>query len=132
MAEAPYATQRWKRLRRTKLQQQPLCEQCERDGRLKPATVVDHIIPVRLGGDPFPPLDRLASLCASCHGAKTARGAEAGAVRTTKPRRGCDAEGRPLDHNHPWAKEKSLRADGLDTAARHDLSISFGFGVGDG
>ena len=35
---------------------------------------------------------------------KTARGPEAGAVHTPKPRRGYNADGTPLDPAHPWAK----------------------------
>lgn len=27
---------------------------------------------------------------------------EAGAIKTTKPRKGCDVDGNPLDLNHPW------------------------------
>jgi 5-methylcytosine-specific restriction protein A len=30
------------------------------------------------------------------------RGREAGAVRSSKPRRGCDEHGNPLDAAHPW------------------------------
>jgi len=62
------------------------------------------------GGDPFPNHDGLASLCASCHGAKTSRGDEAGAIRSSKPRKGCGVDGSPLDSSHPW-HEKSLSAD---------------------
>ena len=55
-----YGSARWLALRRAWLREHPLCE-C---GRL--ATVVDHVVPIKEGGDP---LDRgnLRSLCASCH-----------------------------------------------------------------
>lgn len=38
--------QRQRRLQRTK----HLCEDCETEGRYVPATIVDHIIPLALGG----------------------------------------------------------------------------------
>ncbi len=72
MAVYPYTTQRWQRLRRQKLQRHPLCEACLRVGRIEPAAAVDHRTPISAGGDPFPPLDGLASLCISCHSSKTA------------------------------------------------------------
>lgn len=104
MAGWPYSTQRWKRLRLSKLTEQPLCEHCNAGGLLVFASVVDHIRPVKHGGDPFPALDGLTSLCPSCHSAKTARGIEAGAVRTDREakRKGVAADGSPLDAAHPW------------------------------
>lgn len=84
-------------------------------GRLRAANTVDHVVPISEGGPPYPDHDGLASYCPSCHSAKTARGTEAGAAATSKPRRGCDQNGMPLDPSHPWAE--SLRADALDTAA---------------
>lgn len=112
MADWPYNTARWQRLRMRHLQLSPLCIACEAMGRLVPANTVDHVTPISEGGDAFPDHSGLASYCPSCHGAKTARGSEAGAVRSTKPRKGCDADGNPLDPSHPW-HGKSLRADGL-------------------
>jgi 5-methylcytosine-specific restriction protein A len=98
-----YSSARWRRLRRQKLAASPLCEACRAEtGRVVVATVVDHRKPVRLGGDPFPPLSGLRSLCWPCHSAKTARGPEAGAVRTSKPRKGCNPDGSPIDPAHPW------------------------------
>ncbi|WP_199556241.1 HNH endonuclease [Sandaracinobacteroides hominis] len=102
MADAIYSTARWRRLRRAKLVEFPLCQDCEAAGRLKPAEAVDHVIPVRLGGEAFPALSGLRSLCNRCHSRKTARGPEAGAVWTDKPIKGCDASGRPTDPEHPW------------------------------
>lgn len=98
-----YTSARWRRLRAQKLAASPLCEACRAEtGRVVAATVVDHRKPVRLGGDPFPPLSGLRSLCWPCHSAKTARGPEAGAASTTKPRKGCNPDGSPLDPAHPW------------------------------
>ena len=108
MAEWPYNTARWQRLRKAHLAIEPLCRGCT--PRLTMANTVDHVTPISEGGPAFPGHDGLASYCPPCHSAKTARGAEAGAIRTTKPRKGCDAKGNPLDPDHPWA-EKSLGAD---------------------
>jgi 5-methylcytosine-specific restriction protein A len=68
------------------------------------ANHVDHRLAISEGGDPFPSIGTgLASYCAPCHSAKTARSSEAGAVKTDRPRKGCDANGMPLDPSHPWA-----------------------------
>ncbi|WP_420910626.1 HNH endonuclease signature motif containing protein [Qipengyuania spongiae] len=106
MADPIYNTAAWKRLRKVKLSATPLCQACPPDS-LTPASHVDHVHAISDGGPAYPGLDGLRSLCLSCHSAKTARGPEAGAIRSNKPRRGCDAEGNPLDDAHPW---KSLRA----------------------
>lgn len=103
----PYNTANWKRLRRAHLSMFPMCEDCKAMGRLTPANTVDHREPISAGGHPFPGHDGLASYCSSCHGAKTARGVEAGAARTRKPRRGCGTDGSPLDNNHEWNKHDS-------------------------
>jgi 5-methylcytosine-specific restriction protein A len=87
-----------------------MCIDCLAAGRLTKANTVDHALAISEGGHPFPGHDGLNSYCAPCHGAKTARGAEAGAIRSTKPRRGCDINGTPFDPDHHW--NKSLRADG--------------------
>ena len=113
MAEWPYSTARWQRLRKVKLSASPLCEDCQPIGRLVKASHVDHVHAISDGGPPFPGLHGLRALCQPCHSAKTARGPEAGAVRSSKPRRGCDASGNPLDPEHPW---KSLKAGGLGAA----------------
>lgn len=113
MADWPYNTGAWQRLRRAHLALSPMCIGCEATGRLTPANTVDHVRPISDGGLPFPGHDGLASYCAPCHSAKTARGTEAGAVSSRKPRKGCDASGAPLDATHPWHAEKSLRADGV-------------------
>lgn len=109
MADWPYSTARWQRLRKLKLGTQPLCQACLPYRHMR-ASHVDHVHAVSDGGDPFPALDGLRSLCLPCHSAKTARGPEAGAIRSNKPRRGCDAQGNPIDDAHPW---KSLRAGGV-------------------
>jgi len=105
MAEWPYSTQRWQRLRRAKLAQQPICQDCA-PRLVIPATDVDHVVPISEGGEPFPPLDGLAAYCHSCHSRKTARGPEAGAVRGQ--RHGVDpATGLPMDPGHWWTEPSS-------------------------
>ncbi len=102
----PYNTRTWKRLRGLHLSAHPLCDGCERMGRVTIADTVDHRTPIRMGGGAFDPAN-LVSYCTPCHSAKTARGAEAGAVKTTRPRKGCNPDGTPLDPDHPWAKNRS-------------------------
>jgi 5-methylcytosine-specific restriction protein A len=43
---------------------------CETIGKFTPANVVDHIVPIRNGGE-FLEWENLQSLCASCHNSKT-------------------------------------------------------------
>lgn len=103
MAEWPYGTAAWQRLRALKLATDPLCEDCLAIERLEPATCVDHKLAISEGGEAFPPIDQLSSKCWPCHSRKTARGSEHGAARSDKPMKGCDASGNPLDPAHPWA-----------------------------
>ncbi len=101
MADWPYSTQRWQRVRKTKLMKAPLCEYCP-PGKVTPATEVDHREPIKSGGAPFD-LGNLVSTCKPCHSRKTARGIEAGAVRGH--RHGVDPQtGIPLDPGHWWRK----------------------------
>ena len=86
MSKWPYHTTNWLRLRAAHLMIEPLCRDCRAVGRIVLANHVDHIMAISSGGDPFPNHDGLASLCASCHGAKTSRGDEAGAIRSKRIR----------------------------------------------
>ena len=116
MADWPYNTANWQKLRKAHLAIEPFCKGCEAMGNAYViANTVDHVVPISEGGPAFPGHDGLTSYCPACHSAKTARGAEAGAVRSSKPRKGCDGDGNPLDAAHPWSG-KSLRADGLRPA----------------
>jgi 5-methylcytosine-specific restriction enzyme A len=101
LAVWPYTTQRWQRLRRQKLQEHPLCELCLKINRIEPATVVDHLVAIKAGGDPYPPLYALLSLCAPCHNTKTRVVEQLGREFQV---RGCDENGMPLDPKHPWFK----------------------------
>ena len=56
------------------MQQFPLCAECERQGRVTAATVVDHIVPHKGDKAMFWGSGNWQGLCAPCHNAKTARG----------------------------------------------------------
>ena len=68
-----YSKKPWKQLRRSHLAANPTCAECERKGRFREATLVDHIIP--RADAPERELDptNLQSLCVLCHDAKTAK-----------------------------------------------------------
>ena len=98
----PYYTATWRRLRLAKLARDPLCAFHLARGETVAADTVDHNMPIRSGGLPFPELDDLTSLCAPCHGEKTAR-MDRGAPSVTGRRfAGCDADGNPLDRADGW------------------------------
>lgn len=63
---------RWRRYRAAYLAEHPLCAQCERDGKLTPATVVDHIVPHRGDYSLFWDPGNHQPLCKPCHDRKTA------------------------------------------------------------
>ena len=87
------------RLRHRLLYNQPLCVHCLAQGRTELATERDHIVPLFKGGEDTE--QNTQALCSTCHKAKTLddlRGARASGSG------GCDADGFPLDQEHPWAK----------------------------
>ena len=55
----------WRRIRAAYIAAHPLCEECQRAGRLTPAQEVHHILPLSQGGDHR--MGNLMSLCKSCH-----------------------------------------------------------------
>lgn len=55
----------WKRIRDRYVASHPLCEMCQREGRLVPVEEVHHKLPVSKGGTHS--RDNLMSLCRSCH-----------------------------------------------------------------
>lgn len=63
---------RWQALRKRFILQHPYCEQCLKEGRITPATDVDHIKPHK--GCPRLLFDEnnLQALCHECHSRKTA------------------------------------------------------------
>ncbi len=67
-----YQTKQWRAMRRDILQSQPLCVECGKQGRLTVANVIDHIKPVRLGGE-FWDTKNMQPLCTPCHNSKSAK-----------------------------------------------------------
>lgn len=65
----PTSSAAWRALRALVLREQPLCEMCLTAGRIRAASVVDHIDGDALNNE----RSNLQSLCASCHARKTAR-----------------------------------------------------------
>ena len=60
-----YRTAAWKAKRKSYLEDHPFCVMCGR-----PASIVDHVVPIRQGGEPLDD-DNLQSLCWSCHSRKS-------------------------------------------------------------
>ena len=61
-----YNTRRWQKFRLAILSENPICVECNQNYSHE----VDHITPVRLGGEFFE-LDNLQALCKSCHAKKS-------------------------------------------------------------
>ena len=62
----------WRRIRAAVMARDNyLCQVCAADGRVTPATEVDHIRPKARGGTDE--MDNLRSICRQCHAEKTAR-----------------------------------------------------------
>lgn len=104
MSGWPYSTKAWQRLRLAKLAEAPLCEPCSLRGKTVAANTVDHIRSIASGGDPFPPLTGLMSMCPSCHGVKTAA-RDAPHIRPNGDGvafKGCGSDGVPIDPSHPF------------------------------
>src|SRR5450756_2332853 len=66
-----YGNTTWRRLRRIKLSNNPLCELCLARGVVVQASQIDHIIPVAKQPELRLSLDNLQSLCETCHSKKT-------------------------------------------------------------
>ena len=64
---------RWRRARAAYLARHPLCVWCLAEGRVEPATTVDHIVPHRGDQKLFWDEANWAAMCKHCHDAKTAR-----------------------------------------------------------
>jgi 5-methylcytosine-specific restriction enzyme A len=72
MAEWPYNTARWQRVRRRQLLREPLCRACQVEGVINAASEVDHIERVSVGGAVFDPAN-MQSLCKQHHSVKRVR-----------------------------------------------------------
>lgn len=68
-----YNDRRWRDLRSWYFQNHPLCEQCQKEGRITPAEHIHHIIPFLTGRTPEERRalaydeSNLMSLCKVCH-----------------------------------------------------------------
>lgn len=68
-----YDTERWRRLRDAKFADQPLCELCLREGRVRAADEIHHVVsfmsvPEGAGRTALAyDWDNLMSLCSECH-----------------------------------------------------------------
>lgn len=65
-------TYRWQKARAGWLRNHPLCAQCERDGVVRAANEVDHIVPHKGDMQLFWDSSNWQSLCKPCHSLKTA------------------------------------------------------------
>ena len=65
---------KWREARRLFLQRNPLCQNCLKNGKLTPATVVDHIVPHRGDQLLFWDHGNWQALCKACHDRKTGHG----------------------------------------------------------
>lgn len=65
-----YASTSWRKLRRSKLARDPLCEVCMAQGRRTPATIVHHLIELRVDYSRGLEYDNLQSICQACHNAE--------------------------------------------------------------
>lgn len=61
----------WRKVRAAYLAVHPLCERCERQGKITPSEEVHHIKPLPEGGTNE--FSNLMALCTSCHSEITAR-----------------------------------------------------------
>ncbi len=86
----------WQKYREEYLKIHYLCVRCKNLGRLKLATVVDHIEPHRGNKDKFWDPTNHQALCKDCHDSWKQRLEKSGRVV------GCDESGMPLDPNHHW------------------------------
>jgi len=73
-ADARGYDSRWRKARALFLKQHPLCAFCQAEGKVVPATVVDHIIPHRGDQRLFWDQTNWEPLCKECHDKKTGRG----------------------------------------------------------
>jgi len=64
----------WRVAREQFLRHNPLCVLCISQGKIQPATVVDHIIPHRGDQKLFWDMTNWQALCKSCHDKKTGSG----------------------------------------------------------
>lgn len=87
---------KWQRERLRFLDDNPICERCDAEGRATPATVVNHRTPHRGNQKLFWDRKNWESACERHHNSDIQREERSGI------RKGHDASGRPIDPAHPW------------------------------
>ena len=66
-------TSKWQRRSKQFLKKHPLCVKCKQNGKLTPATVVDHIVPHRGNEELMWSESNWQPLCKHCHDKKTGK-----------------------------------------------------------
>jgi hypothetical protein len=100
---ALYKTARWRNTRRQQLTDHPICQRCEREGRVTAATICHHVDkaskanPSTFFDGPF------ESRCAPCHDTIEQ------SIERRGYEKGNDASGRPVDENHPWNRSPGMQ-----------------------
>lgn len=69
-ADPYYQSKEWKQLRKYKMTINPLCEDCEEQGKITEGHTVDHVKPRKQGGTDE--LSNLRTRCKRCNAIKTA------------------------------------------------------------
>ena len=110
----PLNSAAWKRLRKTVLQEKPLCEYCP-PGVLTPANTVDH----KNNNPADNTRSNLVSCCVPCHSLKTASD-----MNGRPARLGCDAEGNPINPMHHWNKAAVSPFDAVGEDAKPAQEIA--------
>ena len=67
-----YQSTAWRKLRKVKLEKDPLCEECLKKDIHTPAKVAYHIVSINRGGAALN-ITNLQSLCDRCHNVKSAK-----------------------------------------------------------
>lgn len=80
-----YRRKAWRNLRKAKLFENPLCEECERNGKVTSASVVDHIVPRIQDSSLEYEWSNLQSLCHPCHNSKSSTEGRGGRNLKNKP-----------------------------------------------
>jgi hypothetical protein len=96
-----YDSAQWDKLRKYQLMQRPLCQLCSDKGLVQEAHHVHHL--EQHHGDPVKFFfGNIISVCDRCHDT-TIRQQERGRYKCSTE---INANGEPVDPNHPWWKQK--------------------------
>jgi len=67
-----YHSPQWRATRASHIKKEPFCRECDSEGKSILGNVVDHIVPIEQGGDPFHE-SNLQTLCHRHHNIKSAK-----------------------------------------------------------